>query len=115
MSVTININKKTMKKLEEMPDLITYAIARQILDRIGSSKIIPYKTGKMEMTMFQNGVKGSDSNYYIGNFTNYAKYVYKMPQSVNWTNPLSKAQWFDTYWKSNSQMIINNVVARYKL
>lgn len=115
MSVTIKFNKATMKKLEELPDLVTYAIARQTLDKIGSSKITPYKSGKMQMTMFQAGVRGSNGNYYIGNFTNYASYVYKKPQSTNWTNPLSKAQWFDTFWKSSGNLITESVVERYKL
>lgn len=115
MSVTIKINKKTMKKLKNVPDVIMYAIARQTLDGIGSSKITPYKTGTMEMTMYKNGVKGSNGNYYIGNFTNYASYVYAKPQSTNWTNLLSKAQWFDTFWKSNGGMIADNIIARYRL
>lgn len=115
MRVTIKINKQTIKKLEDAPDVIMYAIARQTLDKVGSSKITPYKTGKMEMTMYQNGVIGSNGNYEIGNYTNYASYVYSKPQSTNWTNPLSKAQWFDTFWKSNGNSITENVVARYKL
>ena len=67
------------------------------------------------MTMFSNGVKGSNGDYSIGNFTNYAGYVYAFPQSVNWTNPLSKAQWFETFWKSQGKSVLENVVARYKI
>jgi len=114
-SVVFKINDKTMKELEKLPDKVCYAVARQFLDRIGSSKVTPYKTGKMEMSMFSSGVKGSNGNYYIGNFVNYAGYVYAFPQSVNWTNPLSKAQWFETFWKSQGKSILENVVARYKI
>ena len=114
-NIVIKINDKTMKELEKMPDIIIYAVARQTLDRVGSSKITPYKTGKMEMTMFSSGVRGSNGDYSIGNFTNYASYVYAMPQSVNWTNPLSKAQWFKTFWKSQGKSVLENVVARYKI
>lgn len=114
-NVVIKINDTTMKELEKMPDRITYAVARQTLDRIGSTKITPYKTGKMEATMFSSGVRGSNGNYEIGNYINYAKYVYAMPQNVNWTNPLSKAQWFETFWKSSGKSVLENVVARYKL
>lgn len=113
--VVIKINDKTMQKLGRLPDKMCYAIARQCLDRIGSSKITPYKTGKMESTMFQAGVKGSNGDYSIGNFTNYAGYVYAFPQSVNWTNPLSKAQWFEAFWKSSGKSVLENVVARYKI
>lgn len=114
-SVVVKINNNTIDKLKNMPDKITYAVARQTLDRIGSSKITPYKTGKMEETMFSTGVKGSDGNYSIGNYTNYASYVYKFPQSVNWTNPLSKAKWFETFWKSQGKSVLENVAVRYKI
>ena len=114
-AVVVHINDKTMKELEKLPDKEVYAVARQFLDRVGSSKVTPYKTGKMEMSMFSSGVKGTNKNYYIGNFTNYAGYVYAFPQSVNWNNPLSKAQWFENYWKSNGKSIFENVVARYKI
>lgn len=113
--VVININDKTMKELEKFPDVALYAVARQFLDRIGAAKVTPYKTGKMEMSMFQAGVRGADKNYSIGNFTNYASIVYGFPQSVQWTNPRSKAQWFETYWKASGKSILENVVERYKL
>ena len=114
-SVTININDKIMEELGKMPDKINYAVARQFLDRIGSSKVTPYKTGKMEQTMFSSGVRGSNGNYSIGNFTVYASHIYSLPQSSNWTNPLSKAQWFETFWKSQGKSVLDNVVARYKI
>lgn len=114
-NVVFKVNTKTMKELENIPDKVMYAIARQTLDRVGSSKITPYKTGKMEMTMFSSGVRGNNKNYYIGNFINYAGYVYAFPQSVNWTNPLSKAQWFESFWKANGKNVFENVVARYRI
>lgn len=49
MSVTVKYNKATFKKLKELPDKDIYEIARQTLDRVGSMKITPYKTGKMEI------------------------------------------------------------------
>ena len=114
-SVVVKINEKTIQELKNMPDRITYAVARLTLDRVGSAKITPHKAGKMEMTMFSSGVKGSNGNYSIGNYTNYAGYVYAFPQSVNWTNPMSKAQWFETFWKSQGKSVLDNVVARYKI
>lgn len=113
--VVVKINDKTMQELKHLPDKEVYAVARQFLDRVGSAKVTPYKTGKTEMTMFSNGVRGSNGDYSIGNFTNYAGYVYALPQSVNWTNPLSKAQWFETFWKSQGKSILDNVVARYRI
>ena len=48
-SVVVKINEKTIQELKNMPDKITYAVARQTLDRVGSAKITPYKTGKIEI------------------------------------------------------------------
>jgi hypothetical protein len=28
---------------------------------------------------------------------------------------LSKAQWFETFWKSQGKSVLDNVVARYKI
>lgn len=113
--VVIKINDKTMKELERLADKEVYEIARVFLDKVETSKITPYKTGTMQRTMSSSGVKGSNNNYYIGNFTNYAGYVYARPQNTNWTNPLSEAQWFETYWKRNGKTIFENVVARYRI
>lgn len=116
MSVTIKYNKSTMNKLKLLPDKMVYEIARQTLDRVGSMKITPYKTGRMERTMFSSGVKKDMSGVYtIGNYINYAHYVYAKPQNTNWTNPKSKAQWFDYFWKSQGKNVFNNVVSRYKI
>lgn len=114
-SVVVKINEKTIQELKNMPDIVMYATARQFLDRVGSSKVTPYKSGKMEGTMFSNGVKGSNKEYQIGNYTDYAGYVYAYPQNVNWTNPMSKAQWFETFWKSQGKSVLENVVARYRI
>ena len=116
MKAEIKFNKDTIEKLKYVPDKIVYGIARQTLDRVGSTKITPYKTGRMERSMYQSGVKkDSYGVYYIGNFTDYATYVYDFPQSTNWTNPKSKAQWFDYLWKEKGKTITENVVTRYKL
>lgn len=116
MKVEIKYNKSTMNKLKTLPDIMVYAIARQTLDRVGSMKITPYRTGRMERSMFTHGVtKNSSGIYTIGNYTNYAEYVYAKPQRTNWTNPNSKAKWFDCFWKNYGKTVTNNVVERYKL
>lgn len=115
-SVTVKYNKSTMNRLNKLPDNIVYEIARQTLDRVGSSKITPYRTGKMERTMFSEGVKRNLSGVYtIGNYTDYAIYVYGMPQNTNWTNPKSRAKWFDWYWKAHGKSVFNEVVGRNKI
>lgn len=116
MIVTVKYNQTTMNKLKKLPDKEVYEIARQTLDRVGSMKITPYRTGRMENSMFSNGVKkGSNNSYTIGNYTDYASYVYKKPQSTKWTNPNSKAKWFEYFWKSQGTNVLNSVVARNRL
>lgn len=116
MSVVIKYNKTTMKNLKQLPDKIVYEIARQTLDRVGSMKITPYKTGRMENSMFSNGVKKSNSSIYtIGNYTKYAQYVYKKPQNTKWTNPNSKSKWFDYFWRTQGKNLTNSVIARNKI
>lgn len=116
MNVEIKYNKATMNKLKQLPDKIVYEIARQTLDRVGSMKITPYRTGRMERTMFSEGVKKTSSGIYtIGNYTSYAKYVYGMPQSTNWTNKNSKTKWFDYFWKTQGKNVTNSVIARNKI
>ena len=116
VSVEVKYNKTTMNKLKQLPDKIVYEVARQTLDRVGSLKITPYRTGRMERTMFSNGVTRDSSGVYtIGNYTSYAQYVYAKPQKTNWTNPNSKAKWFDWFWKSQGKAVMDAVVMRNKL
>lgn len=121
MSVTVKYNKATFKKLKELPDKDIYEIARQTLDRVGSMKITPYGKERvghihMESTMFKEGVKKTSSGVYtIGNYTSYAKYVYKKPQNTKWTNPNSKSKWFDYFWKTQGKNVFESVVSKYKI
>ena len=116
MSVEIKYNKTTMNKLKMLPDKIVYEIARQTLDRVGSMKITPYRTGRMERTMFTKGVTREISGVYtIGNYTSYAQYVYAMPQNTKWTNPSSKAKWFDYFWRTQGKNVTDSVVKRNEI
>ena len=115
VSATFNWDKSIKKKIEQMPDRVVYGIARATLDQVGSMQVTPYLTGNMERTMYAGGVKKDAEGYYIGNFTDYASYVYKMPQSTKWTRPGSKAQWFENVWLQKGEAITNETIARYKL
>lgn len=112
---TFNWDKSIKNKIEQMPDRTVYAIARSTLDTVGSMQVTPYKSGTMERSMYSGGVKKDSTGYYIGNFVNYASYVYVMPQTTNWTRIGSKAQWFETVWKQKGESITNECIARYKL
>lgn len=112
---TFKWDKPNKKKLEELPDKAVYAIARATLDQVGSMQITPYLTGNMERTMYSAGVRKGNYGYYIGDFTDYASYVYQMPQRTNWTRSSSRAHWFKDLWTKKGEAITNETIARYKL
>lgn len=115
VNATFNWDKAVKKKIEQMPDRVVYGIARATLDNVGSMQVTPWKSGTMERSMYSAGVQKDGDGYYIGNFTDYASYVYKMPQKTNWTRPSSKAQWFENVWNLKGEAITNETIARYKL
>ena len=100
-------NQKVKNGLKTIPDDILYSIARQTLDL--SYPIIPKDTKKMSISSISNGVKGSDGDFYIGSFTNYASSVWKMT-NVNWTTPGTDNKWFARALNKHSKTIIDNAV-----
>lgn len=108
-------NEKTKILLGEAPEKVLFAIARQTLDYTGTSKVVAYRKGKTEGTMLSEGVKGDfNSGFYIGNFTDYASYVY-VKEGVNWTNPNTKTKWFEYIWKKHGKTITQNAIKEYKI
>ena len=98
--------------LKRVPDEILYSIARQTLDMAVSKEYVPWRTGDMMMTGMENGVRGGNGDYWIGNFTNYASSVWKMPQSTNWTNPQSKSKWYAYTLNRHGKTIIDNAITK---
>lgn len=115
VSADFKWNEKTRINLQKVPEKIMYQIARQTLDLTGSSKVTAYDTGKTEQSMYSGGVKGDfESGFYIGNFTDYASYVY-VKSGVNWTNKNTKTRWFEYIWKRHGASITNQAIKEYKL
>lgn len=112
MDVKISYNNKTLDKIENANDRIMYAIARRMIDQVGNLKATAYRSGETERSMFTHGVGQDDQGYYIGNFTSYASSVYKLKRA-NWTNKLTKPQWFHTVWKEYGDIIQKEVAERY--
>ena len=107
-------NKKTMKALDQMPDDIVYSIAVQTLDMsipvIPQSEAVNHK-GTLRRKSKAGGVRGSDGDYFIGSYTNYASYVWAMnDETTNWTTPGTHSQWYTRVLKENGQVIIDNAI-----
>lgn len=117
MKVTVSIPKKLpIEKLDSFIDKTVYAIARNTLDFTNSKKHFPYLTGELNRASMAEGVqKSSPKTYFIGaKGVDYAPAVWKWPQSTNWTNPETYAQWFVTEFKYEKDKIVKNAIAAAK-
>ena len=114
-SATLKWNERTKILLSQAPEKIMKQIARQTLDYTGSEKVTAYLSGKTEQSMYAHGVQGDmETGFYIGNFTDYAEYVY--PKSnVNWTNPNTQTRWFEYIWNKHGRGIVENAISVNKL
>lgn len=127
VEATLKWNEKTRINLQQAPEKVMRMIARQTLDLTGSSKVVAnssgaryklppgHRSGDTERSMFEKGVQGDMSTgLYIGNFTDYAMYVY--PKSnVHWTNPNTKTKWFEHIWTTKGSGIIDRAVKECKI
>ena len=112
-SIDFNWTPGAQKKILNAGNVITYAIARQTLDI--TFPHIPKLTGKMRKTSMAAGVRGQNGNYYIGSYTNYAKYVWAKPKSTNWSEPNTFGKWYEEIWKKQGKSIVDSCVGRYSL
>lgn len=109
----LRLNPKVMGGLKRIPDDILYTIANETLSF--SENIIPMSkiknhAGTLLRETASGGVKGGNGDYYIGSYTNYAKYVWKMPSSTNWTTPGTNNKWFARALKEHQATIIDNAI-----
>lgn len=111
-TVEFKPNLKTEQGLKKIPDIVLYTIAREVLDK--AENITPLgKTGHLRSTSKGRGVQGGNGDYYIGNYTDYASYVWTMnDNTTNWSEPGTHSQWYTRTLKEKGQVIINNAVNR---
>ena len=110
-------NKVKEGILNTMPERVLYLIARETLD-FADSGLIPMsppgsKTrGNLKRSSVAAGVRGSKGNYYIGSYTDYASYVWDMPDSTNWSEPGTNNQWYLRALKEHGTTIVNVAVSQ---
>ena len=98
----------------DIPDQIVHEVAVSTLNLVQPT--IPERTGKMKRSTMAGGVRGGNGEYYIGSYTNYAKYVYVMDNDkTHWTTSGTNSYWFREYWLKHGQAILNMVVEENKL
>lgn len=105
------------EKLKDAPDNIVYTVARITLDKtyphIPLSKKV--NAGKLRQTSMAAGVRGSNGNYYIGSYTDYAKYVWDMGDGTNWSTPNTFGKWYEEVFKKNFNNIVKTAIERNEL
>ena len=112
--VTVKWNPGVYDKLTKgTPDRIMYDIAAKTLLMVFPT--IPERTGKMKQSSLARGVQGSNLNYHIGSYTDYASYVYEMPDRTHWTTPGTNAEWFIRTWQKSGKSIVADAIGRNKL
>lgn len=111
MDVTAQIdwNPKVKNGLGIIPDKTLYQMAKMTLDM--SIPTIPKDSGTMRRTSMAGGVRGGNGDIYIGSYTDYATYVWRMT-NVNWTTPGTNGQWYARTLKQHQATIVNNAINR---
>lgn len=105
------------KRLKGQPDKVLYAVASMTLDM--TYPTIPKSnltgSGKLRQTSKSAGVRGSNGDYYIGSYTEYAKYVNTYPTTTNWSTPGTTSNWYKKTWKKKGKVITDNAIGRNQL
>lgn len=105
------------EKLKKAPDNILYTVAKITLDRTFPHIPMSRRKGVVHMrqTSMAAGVRGSNGNYYIGSYTDYAKYVWEMGDGTNWSTPNTFGKWYEKEFKKNFNNIVKTAIERNEL
>ena len=112
VSAELKWNPRVKKGLKQVPDTVLWHVAKQTLDM--SVPMIPMSNtknhaGTLRRASISGGVRGGSGDYYIGSYTEYASYVWKMT-GVQWTTPGTNNKWFERTLKKHSKTIVDNAV-----
>ena len=99
-------------QINSFMDKVVYNAARATLDMTEGH--FPYLTGDLSRGAKALGVRGNDKSYTLGTSVSYGSTVWEYPQSTNWTNPSTLAQWYATVFKNKKESIISQAVRNAK-
>lgn len=114
MEVEVTILKDIPKdKIRKFEDLVIYEMARETLALTSGN--FPRLTGDLERSSYAMGVVNlGNMTYGLGAGVDYAKYVWKMSDKTNWTNPNTIPQWYYWVFAARKDNIINQAVTGAK-
>ena len=109
MNVSIDIkivDNLPINELNKYVDLVVFGVARNTLDYTTAENRFPYLTGNLQRSAIAEGVKQEEQfTYYLGAAgADYAEYVWEYPQSTNWTNPNTYAQWYFKVFQNKKEV-----------
>ena len=113
IKVSVEIPKQLpVKELDNYVDKVVYNTARITLDYTNSKQRFPYRTGELKRASMAEGVVGEgNKTYHLGaQGVDYAPIVWNYPQSTNWTNPNTFAQWYVTEYKNEKETITQQAI-----
>ena len=119
MNVDVNFKWQpgAKSKIEKTPKKMLYDIAKITLDM--SCQNIPLSnrknSGHLRISSANGGVREDNQGYYIGSYTNYAKYVWKMGGNTKWSTPNTFGKWYAEVYRKQYNNINKQAVERNKL
>lgn len=118
ISVKVEIPKELpVKQLNQYIDDVVFFTARATLDLTNSKQRFPYLTGELNRAAMAEGVrKLGNKTYGLGaDGVDYAPAVWKYPQKgTNWTNPNTYAQWYETEYHNDKEIITQRAISQAK-
>lgn len=114
ISVKVEIPRELpVRELDNYVDQVVFNTARITLDFTNSKRRFPYLTGELNRASMAEGVvhEGSKTYYLGAQGVDYAPDVWEYPQSTNWTNPNTYAQWYMTEYKNEKELITQQAVS----
>ena len=114
ISVSVEIPRNLpIRELDRFTDLVVHGVARITLDFTNSKQRFPYLTGELNRASMAEGVVSEgNKTYHLGaRGVDYAPDVWEYPQSTNWTNPNTYAQWYVTEYENEKELITNHAVS----
>lgn len=105
-----------ISELDNYIDYTVYNMARITLDYTNSKQRFPYLTGELNRASMAEGVvaEGGKSYHLGASGVDYAPDVWDYPQSTNWTNPSTYAQWYMKEFKNEKELIVKTAVENAK-
>ena len=121
MGQTFGVEIKVIKPLDTKAidnymDKCVFGIARATLDFTNTGHRFPYLTGELNRSAMAEGVvKEMNNTYHLGaRGVDYAPKVWNYPQSTNWTNPNTYAQWYMTEFQKDKNVIVESAINQAK-